>query len=86
MMKGKMDYSQDSAGNEITFLRYGFHFFLYPMQWRYRVPQFALTNSYPTALNFMGVLSPQVSPASRQPPRRALWFCCSRPSPGLAPG
>ena len=31
MMKGEMDYSRESAGNDITLLRDGFHFFLYPM-------------------------------------------------------
>ena len=69
MMKGEMDYSRESAGNDITFLRDGFHFFLYPMALSHSRVCFDKLETpirLLLGLNFIGVLSPQVSPASRR--------------------
>ena len=69
MMKGEMDYSRESAANDITFLRDGFHFLLYPMALSHSRVCFDKleTPICPLlGLNFIGVLSPQVSPASRR--------------------
>ena len=68
-MKGEMDYSRESAGNDITFLRDGFHFFLYPMalsHLRVCFDKLETPIRLLLELNFIGVLSPQVSPASRR--------------------